>query len=53
MKIVICFALAYIFLVAGILWSIHRWRQHLNRDAIPGLDKTPCHNGTHGYEDTH
>ena len=55
MKIIILFALAYICLIGGILWSIKRWGDHLNRDAIPGLDQPSCQDGAHGQEhtDTH
>lgn len=40
--IIILFALAYFCLISALLYSFHRWRKHLDQDAIPGLDTEAC-----------
>lgn len=40
--IVVLLALAYICLIAALLWGAHRWRKHLDSTAIPGLDTEAC-----------
>lgn len=42
--IVVVSVLAYLCLITALLWSIHRWRKHLDRSAIPGLDSEACSN---------
>lgn len=39
---VVLFALAYLCLIAALLWATHRWRKHLDQTAIPGLDTEVC-----------
>lgn len=41
LTIIILFVLGYLFLIAALLFGIRRWRKHLDKTAIVGLDQLP------------